>query len=49
MPNLTFLPNLERHLTLMALGHCPRHYWWLREVRKGKIPEPKPSDSLTLG
>ncbi len=49
MPGLTYLPQFERHLTLAALGHCPRHYDYLRQIREGLLPEPVPSDSLTLG
>ena len=49
MPNLQHLPDFERHLTLAALAHCPRDYWYTDQVRRGLMPDLPASDSLTLG
>lgn len=49
VPGLTFLPEYERHLTLAALGQCPRKYAYLLECRRGARPEPRPGDALALG
>lgn len=49
MPNLQHNPELERHLTLAALAHCPRDYYYTDQVRKGLLTDPKAGDSLLLG
>lgn len=49
MPNLLHNPSFERHLTLAALAHCPRDYWYTDKVRSGEMVDPKGGDSLMLG
>lgn len=49
MPSLDHNASFERHLSLAALAHCPRHYWYVDQVRKGlKAGEP-PTTPLTIG
>ena len=49
MPNLQHLPQYERHLTLAALAHCPRDYWYTDQVRRGLLDDEKSGDSLAVG
>ena len=49
MPNLQHLPQYERHLTLAALGHCPRDYYYTNEVRQGLREDKAAGDSLAVG
>lgn len=49
MPHLAHNAEKERHLTLAALGHCPRHYWHVNEIRAGRKAEQPASTALTIG
>lgn len=49
MPNLQHNPDHERHLTLAALAHCPRDYWYTDRVRRGEMADRAPGGSLLVG
>ena len=49
MPNLFHLPQYERHLSLAALAHCPRHYQYVDQLRAGVLSDAPTKESLLLG
>ena len=49
MPDLHHLSTYERHMTLAAMAHCPREYWYLDQIRQGIRPDRPQSDPLKIG
>lgn len=49
MPGLKHLPQYERHLTLASLYHCPRDYWYVAQMRAGKLAEDPTNEGLLVG